>query len=224
MATLILLRHGQSLWNLANLFTGWVDVPLSRKGVDEAIKAGKQIADIKIDIIFTSTLMRAQQTAMLAMSEHHSGKTPVMQHTEGQQGEWSDIYSKTVEAQTIPVYADWHLNERYYGELQGLDKDETRAKYGEDQVHIWRRSFDVPPPNGESLEMTAERTLPYFEQEVLPKLSKGQNILIAAHGNSLRSIAMSLESLTPEQVLKLELPTGVPRIYDYKGGDFTLQN
>ena len=223
MSTLILLRHGQSAWNLCNLFTGWVDVPLTAKGIEEALEAGRQIADIDIEVIFTSTLMRAQQTAMIAMSQHKTTKVPVMQHQEGQQAQWSKIYNDKVHANTIPVHADWHLNERFYGELQGLDKDETRQKYGEEQVHIWRRSFDVPPPEGESLAMTAERTLPYFDEHILPQLKAGKNVLVAAHGNSLRSIAMQLEQLTPEQVLKLELPTGVPRFYHFDQGTFHLR-
>ena len=217
MSTLILLRHGQSLWNLANLFTGWVDVPLSNKGIQEAIDAGKKVAHVNISAIYTSTLMRAQQTAMLAMAQHDAGKTPVMQHTDAQQAEWGEIYAEASAKHTIPVFSDWHLNERYYGELQGLDKDETRTRYGEEQVHIWRRSFDVPPPKGESLEMTAARTLPYFNDMIVPHLKAGESILIAAHGNSLRSIVMSLENLSQEQVLSLELPTGVPRAYDVDG-------
>lgn len=222
MSILILLRHGQSAWNLCNLFTGWVDVPLSTTGIDEALNAGRQIAHIDIDVIFTSTLMRAQQTAMIAMSEHKTDKVPVMQHLQGQQAQWSKIYNDKSAANTIPVYTSWHLNERFYGELQGLDKDETRQKYGEEQVHIWRRSFDVPPPHGESLEMTAQRTLPYFDEHILPQLKSGRNVLVAAHGNSLRSIAMQLEQLTPEQVLQLELPTGVPRLYQFEQEHFVL--
>lgn len=220
MAKLILLRHGQSMWNKNNLFTGWVDVPLSPKGIEEALNAGKQIADISIDIIFTSTLMRAHQTAMLAMSEHHSQKTPVIQHTEKKLAQWGKIYSDISKKEIIPVLMSWHLNERYYGELQGCNKDEMREKYGAEQVKIWRRSYDIAPPNGESLKMTAARTLPYFNEQVVPVLQQDKNVLISAHGNSLRSIIMVLDNLSEEEVLSLELPTGVPKFYQYSNEKF----
>lgn len=222
MSQLILLRHGQSMWNMDNRFTGWVDVPLSGKGVEEALQAGREIADQPIDMIFTSTLVRAQQTAMLAMSQHRSKKVPIMQHPTGQMAERTKIYASDAEDNSIPVFTDWHLNERYYGELQGANKQQTRDKYGDEQVHIWRRSFDVPPPAGESLAMTCERTIPYFTQHIVPTLADGQSILVAAHGNSLRSIVMHLENLSPEQVLQLEIATGVPRIYKYSNSDFVL--
>lgn len=215
MGQLILLRHGQSTWNLANRFTGWVDVPLSTAGVEEALDAGKQLADSPIDIIFTSDLMRAQQTAMLVMSQHSSGHTPIVQYNSGKMGEWTKIYAPSAEEAMIPVYTSWHLNERYYGKLQGANKAETQQKYGEEQVHIWRRSFDVPPPEGESLKMTCERTIPYFTAEIMPRLQQGQSVLVAAHGNSLRSIVMHIENLNRDQVLALEIATGVPRCYDF---------
>ncbi len=221
MSALILLRHGESMWNAKNLFTGWVDIPLSAKGIDEALAAGDEIAGQPIDVIFCSTLMRAQQTAMLAMSKHSSGQVPIMQPNDKLIKERSGIYSDASLAGSIPVYTDWHLNERYYGELQGADKQETREKYGDEQVKIWRRSYDVPPPNGESLEMTAERTLPYLESHIVPQLEAGKNVLVAAHGNSLRSIIMAIEGLSKEQVLSLELPTGVPQHYQFAGGTYT---
>lgn len=210
------------MWNAANLFTGWVDVPLSNQGIDEAIAAGKQIADLDINVIFTSTLMRAQQTAMLAMAQSSSGRVPMMLHEAPKQQEWSKIYSDAVLQGMIPTYKNAALNERYYGGLQGCNKDEMREKYGADQVKIWRRSFDVPPPDGESLKMTAERTLPYFDTKIIPKLEARQNVLVAAHGNSLRSIIMSIEGMTPEEILAFELATGVPRVYEYSGGSFSL--
>lgn len=222
MVKLILMRHGQSQWNLTNLFTGWVDIPLSIQGIEESLVGGKKIKDLPIDLIFTSSLIRAQMTAMLAMSAHHSGKVPVILHTgEGKLEEWAQIYSAETAAHTIPVIRAWELNERMYGELQGLNKAETAAKYGAQQVHIWRRSFDIAPPGGESLKLTAARTLPYFEQHIMPQLDKGLNIFIAAHGNSLRSIMMKIDQLTPEQILKLELATGVPIIYEYQNSQFT---
>ncbi|MCE2983750.1 MAG: 2,3-bisphosphoglycerate-dependent phosphoglycerate mutase [Parachlamydia sp.] len=224
MAKLILMRHGQSQWNLHNLFTGWVDIPLSQKGVEEALEGGRLIKDEPIDMIFTSTLIRAQMTAMLAMTLHHSGKVPVMLHTgEGRLEEWAQIYSPESEAATIPVIRAWELNERMYGELQGLNKAEMAEKYGAEQVHIWRRSFDVPPPKGESLKMTAARSIPYFDRTIVPLLGEGKNIFIAAHGNSLRSIMMELDGLSEKEVVSLELATGHPVIYDYHDGTFSKQ-
>lgn len=223
MAKLILIRHGQSVWNKKNVFTGWVDVPLSREGVDEALKAGEQIADIEFDVIYTSVQIRAIETAMIAMAANKSSKTPVVQHTEGKMGEWTTIYNDAMSKTVIPVYRDWHLNERYYGELQGKNKAETAAVYGDEQVHIWRRSYDVAPPAGECLKDTAERTIPFFNENILTKLQAGQNVLISAHGNSLRSIVMDIEGLSQEEVLKLEIPTGVPMFYEYADGKLIRQ-
>lgn len=221
MAKLIMMRHGESVWNKLNLFTGWVDVPLSSKGVEEAIQAGKKIKDLPVDVIFTSSLMRGIMTALLAMNEHSSGQVPVITHPgEGKLEEWSKIYSETAVEQTIPVIRAWELNERMYGALQGLNKDETRAKYGPEQVKIWRRSYDVAPPEGESLEMTAARTIPYFEEQIVPFLKQGVNVLISAHGNSLRSILMKLKNLTKEEVVNLELATGAPIVYEYSQGEY----
>ncbi len=197
MQMLVLLRHGQSEWNAANRFTGWTDVPLSEVGREEAAEAGRQLAEICFDVVHTSDLVRAQATAEI-----------VMQHNTASDAE-------------VPTKQDWRLNERHYGALQGLDKDETRAKYGAEQVHIWRRSYDVPPPEGESLATCAERTLPYLDEEIIPDLEAGRNVLVAAHGNSLRSIVMKLDGLSSEEVLSLELPTGVPRTYSYDNGTFT---
>jgi 2,3-bisphosphoglycerate-dependent phosphoglycerate mutase len=215
---LILMRHGQSQWNKLNLFTGWVDVPLSKEGIEESIKGGEKIKDIPIDMIFTSTLTRAHMTLFLAMLNHKSGKTPVFQHSEGNMHKWGKIYNIKSLKQTIPVHYSWHLNERMYGELQGLNKTETAEKYGAGQVKIWRRSYDVAPPNGESLKMTSERTLPYFKNEILPHIEKGKNVFIAAHGNSLRSIVMYLDNLSEKQVVELEIPTGDPLFYRYDQG------
>lgn len=196
MATMILLRHGQSVWNAANIFTGWTDVDLSEVGVTEAAKAGAELAEISIDVIHTSGLIRAQRTAEIVM-EHNRVSNDV------------------------PTHRDIRLNERHYGDLQGLNKDETRTKHGEEQVRIWRRSYDVPPPGGESLEMCAERTLPYLTEAIIPDLEAGKTVLVAAHGNSLRSIVMKIEGLSKDEVLNLEIPTGVPRTYTYDDGAFT---
>ena len=222
MSQLILLRHGQSEWNKRNLFTGWVDIPLSPEGINESLAAGEAISEIPIDIIITSSLVRAQMTAFLAMSKHHTNKVPVVLHAgEGKLEEWSRIYSEETQSEIIPVIRTSELNERAYGELQGLNKAETAEKFGADQVKIWRRSYDVPPPNGESLEMTAARSIPYFEQTIVPFLEDEKNVLICAHGNSLRSIIMDLDGLSKEEVINLELATGIPVIYDYFKGTFT---
>lgn len=191
MSLLILIRHGESQWNLENRFTGWVDVELSEKGRKEAEEAGKKLKDYKIDKAYTSVLKRAMNTLDIAMKA--AGKSG------------------------FPIVRDVALNERHYGDLQGLNKAETAKKYGDHQVHIWRRSYDIPPPGegAESLKDTAARTLPYFDKHVLPDLKAGKNIIIAAHGNSLRSIVMELDKLTKEQVLELNIPTGVPIVYEF---------
>ena len=222
MSQLILLRHGQSEWNKANLFTGWVDIPLSMQGVEEAFIAGEKIAHIPVDVIITTTLVRAQTTAFLAMLKHSSKKIPVVLHPrEGKLEDWARIYSDAAAQNVIPVLRSWELNERYYGELQGLNKDEMRRKYGADQVQIWRRSFDTAPPGGESLAMTAARTIPYFEKTIVPLLKEGKNVLVSAHGNSLRAIIMDLEKLNKDEVVKLEIATGDPILYTFNNGVFT---
>jgi len=224
MVKLILMRHGQSQWNYLNLFTGWVDIPLSAAGVEESLEGGRRIQEEPIDIIFTSTLIRAQMTAMLAMTVHHSGKVPVILHPgEENLEEWGKIHSPEAEAHTIPVIRAWELNERMYGELQGVNKKELAEKFGKEQVQVWRRSYDIPPPGGESLEMTAARSIPYFEEKIVPCLDEGKNVFVAAHGNSLRSIMMQLDGLSAEQVVRLELATGLPVIYNYEHGNFTKQ-
>jgi 2,3-bisphosphoglycerate-dependent phosphoglycerate mutase len=188
MARLILLRHGESQWNLENRFTGWVDVPLSPRGIQEATHAGEKLRSFKFDRAFTSVLARANETLRLVL--------------------------ETISQTDIPIEKDKALNERMYGELQGLNKDETAKKYGEAQVKIWRRSYDVRPPGGESLKDTAERVLPYYERTIKPYLQKGDTILVAAHGNSLRALIMELEQLSQEQVLELNIPTGAPLLYE----------
>lgn len=224
MAKLILMRHGQSVWNERNLFTGWVDIPLSQKGIDEAIEGGKKIKEIPIDLIFTSTLIRAQMTLALALLHHTSQKIPVFLHPDQKKlSDWEKIYGEEAKEGTIPTYMAWELNERMYGHLQGLNKKETAKKYGEEKVHLWRRSFDVPPPEGESLEMTAKRTIPFLKKTIVPELERGKNVFISAHGNSLRSIVMQLDQLTKEEVLKLEIPTGNPIIYTYEKGICTKE-
>jgi len=188
---LVLVRHGQSEWNEKNLFTGWKDPKLTQKGVDEARKAGDELrqAGYSFDKMFTSDLFRAQETGRIILEQMG---TP-----------------------SIITIKDQCLNERNYGDLAGLNKDEARKKWGNDQVHEWRRSFDIQPPGGESLKDTAERVLPYFKENVIPELEKGSNILIAAHGNSLRALVMDLEKIHSEEIVKLEIATGIPLIYKF---------
>ena len=187
MATLVLLRHGQSLWNLENRFTGWVDVPLTEIGRDEARRAAERLTDLRFAVAYTSVLSRAQETLDLILG---------------------------VLRQLPPVIRDQALNERHYGDLQGLNKKRTAELHGADQVKLWRRSYDVAPPNGEALKNTAERTLPFFERAILGDLHLGKNVLVVAHGNSNRSIVMKLDRLSKEQVVALELATGVPLVYE----------
>ena len=188
---LILVRHGQSEWNAKNLFTGWKDPGLTDQGVSEAKNAGKLILEQKIefDVMYTSMLSRAQKTGDIILG--------ILNHKE------------------IPIIKNEALNERHYGSLAGLNKDDARKKWGDEQVHIWRRSFDMPPPDGESLKDTADRVLPYFETEIMPKVISGSSILIAAHGNSLRALIMKLDSISSQDIVKLEIPTGAPIQYEF---------
>ena len=189
MSQLVLIRHGQSQWNLENRFTGWIDIPLSKQGEQEAREAGEKLKGYKFDEAFTSALIRAIRTY--------------------------EIVAETAGFANIPLKKDKALNERMYGDLQGLNKDETRKKFGDAQVHSWRRSYDIPPPNGESLRDTAERVLPYYHSKIEPDLKAGKNILIVAHGNSLRALIMYLEEISKEEILKLEIPTGIPIYYEF---------
>ena len=199
MPNLILLRHGESQWNLENRFTGWTDVPLSPKGAQEAHEAGQKLNNYKFDVAYTSVLKRAIYTL--------------------------NIVLKIIGQEKLPIFYDKSLNERHYGALQGLNKAETAQKYGDQQVKLWRRSYDVAPPKdktplnpdaiSESLKDTAARTLPYFESKIIPEISKGKNVIVSAHGNSLRSIVMKLDNLTKEEVVELNIPTVVPLLYVY---------
>lgn len=216
MTTLILMRHGKSAWNEKNLFTGWVDIPLTEKGIQESLEGGKRIQNLPIDVCFTSTLVRAQMTLSLALLHHKSGKVPVFLHPEEP---LSKIYG--TQDSTLPVHISSALNERMYGELQGLNKAETAQKFGADQVQKWRRSYRERPPGGESLQMTAERTIPYFEKQIVPELKKGKHVFVCAHGNSLRSIVMVLEQLSEEEVVQLEIPTGDALVFQYDQGKWS---
>ncbi|MBK9225627.1 MAG: 2,3-bisphosphoglycerate-dependent phosphoglycerate mutase [Ignavibacteria bacterium] len=187
MPKLVIVRHGQSQWNLENRFTGWIDIDLSPAGVEEAKKAGEKLKGYEFDEAFTSDLIRAQKTL--------------------------DIILEEIGQTDIPVSRNKALNERMYGDLQGMNKDECREKFGADQVKIWRRSYDIPPPNGESLKDTADRVLPYYHGEIEPELKAGKDILVSAHGNSLRALIMFLEKLSEEEILQTEVPTGSPKEY-----------
>lgn len=187
MPRLVLVRHGQSLWNLQNRFTGWVDVPLTGTGEGEARRAGEQLRGATFDVAYTSALSRAQETLRLII-------------------ETADL--------EVPVIRDVALNERDYGDLSGLNKAATAERYGAEQVHTWRRSFDIAPPGGESLKDTAARTLPFFERAILEDVRAGRDVLVVAHGNSNRSIVMRLDGLDEESITSLEIATGVPLIYE----------
>jgi 2,3-bisphosphoglycerate-dependent phosphoglycerate mutase len=187
MPTLALVRHGQSIWNLEDRFTGWIDVPLTEQGEGEARRAGELLREIRFDVAYTSALSRAQDTLAIILEAFEYD---------------------------IPVIRDGALNERMYGDLQGLNKQRTREKYGAEIVQIWRRSYDVPPPGGEALKDTAARTLPFYERAIVGDFANGKNVLVVAHGNSNRSIAMALENLSPAEVVALELGTGVPYVYE----------
>ena len=191
LSYLVLIRHGQSEWNEKNLFTGWKNPPLTEKGIEEAELAGIRIKNLNIDFshYFTSALIRAQETGEIILNQ--------------------------LEKEKIIKTRSQNLNERDYGDLSGLNKDEAKKEWGEDQVHIWRRSFDTPPPGGESLKDTADRVLPYFEEEIKPLVEQGNNILICAHGNSLRSLIMSLEGISPSEIVKVEIGTGEPILFSY---------
>ncbi|XP_047968222.1 2,3-bisphosphoglycerate-dependent phosphoglycerate mutase 1-like isoform X1 [Salvia hispanica] len=221
-SVLILMRHGESMWNEKNLFTGCVDVPLTNRGVEEAIEAGKRISNFPLDIIYTSALIRAQMTTMLALTQHHCMKVPIiMHHDETEQARiWTQIYSEDTKKQSIPVIKAWQLNERMYGDLQGFNKQETAELYGKEQVYNWRRSYHVQPPNGESLEMCLGRAVAFFKDHIEPQLLRGRHVMVVAHANSLRSIIMYLDKLSSEEVINLELSTGVPMLYIYKEGHF----
>ena len=193
--TLVLVRHGQSEWNLKNLFTGWTDVPLTEKGIEEAREGGRALKDhgLTFDVAFTSSLVRAQRTCELILEE--------------------------VGQPDLETIRDEAINERHYGDLQGLNKDDARERWGEEQVHVWRRSYSTPPPgeDGESLRDTGARVWPYYIRTILPRVMAGETVLVAAHGNSLRALVMVLDGMTPDEILKLNLATGVPMVYRLNG-------
>ena len=188
MPTLVIARHGQSVWNKHNMFTGWIDVDLTEKGIAEAHLAADKIRDIEFDVAFTSMLRRAQRTLNIMMKHQKDD---------------------------IEIHKAEELNERMYGDLQGLNKDEVREQFGKEQVQIWRRSYDIGPPNGESLQETSERVVPYYNAKIVPELEAERNVIVAAHGNSLRALIKHIEGLSPEEIVKVEVPTGSPIFYEF---------
>ncbi|HTX87127.1 MAG TPA: histidine phosphatase family protein [Candidatus Nanoarchaeia archaeon] len=215
MSYLILIRHGQSRWNLANKFTGWVDVPLSRRGIKEAEMNAKELRNFKFDIAFTSELTRAQETLLIIISRQD--RTGIFLHRAKKDGD-HDRYATRLDKDEIPIYSTPLLNERYYGRLQGLDKNEVRKKYGEKKVLEWRRSFAGRPPGGDSLKDVYKKLIPYFQKQILPWLKKNKNVIIVAHGNTLRAVIKYLENITDLAIAQLELPNSQPIVYRYHPG------
>ena len=213
MSCLVLVRHGQSVWNLENRFTGWVDVPLSKKGIEESISAGKKLRDIEFDTMYVSHMLRAIQTLHYILIESNSKRTPIIYHEEKQIHDWEHHIGDS--NSEIPIFMSVDLAERYYGDLQGLNKQKTREECGDEQVHLWRRSYDTNPPNGESLKNTCERTTPYFKKHILKDLQEGKTVLVSAHGNSLRAITMHIENISEKEIPSVEIPTGVPIVYTF---------
>ena len=211
---LTLIRHGQSIWNEQNRFTGWIDVSLSRQGVEEAERAAALLEDQKFDVAFASALLRAQDTLYEILKRNRFCYQYLRVHETG--SEWYEhFHPMEGDKAELKIYVSEKLNERYYGDLQGLNKDWARQHYGAEQVHLWRRSYDIAPPGGESLAMTARRTLPYFREKVVPRIQAGEHVLLSAHGNSLRAIVMEIERLSPEEIVARELATGTPLIYRF---------
>jgi 2,3-bisphosphoglycerate-dependent phosphoglycerate mutase len=229
MAKLVLIRHGQSTWNAANKFTGWVDVPLSHKGLEEAQTAAVKLKSYVFDVCFTSLLIRSIQTALVCLVESNAvlvqGKSPVIHHN-ADDPDWHgwDKHEGNIKEE-IPIFTAQALDERFYGDLQGLNKAETAKKYGDEQVRLWRRSYSVRPPGGESLQDTVARTIPFFKERILTHVKSGENVLVSAHGNSLRAIIMCLEETSEEKIPSLELATGVPIAYKINSeGEITNKN
>ncbi|MCX8049140.1 MAG: 2,3-bisphosphoglycerate-dependent phosphoglycerate mutase [Methylohalobius sp.] len=209
---LTLVRHGQSIWNLQNRFTGWIDVSLSPAGVEEARQAGRRLAEERFQVAFTSTLIRSQETLFEILRQNRYAHGFRRIH-EGESA-WYEHFQPGAEDQTtLRVYFAEALNERFYGDLQGLNKDQARAQFGAEQVKLWRRSYDLSPPNGESLAATTSRVIPFFQDRIVPHLKQGEHVLICAHGNSLRALIMHLEKMTPQEILAYELATGIPVQY-----------
>ncbi|WP_407356480.1 histidine phosphatase family protein [Methanolobus sp. WCC5] len=217
MNYLILVRHGQSRWNLENRFAGWVDVPLSEKGIKEATDCAEELKSVELDVAFTSKLTRAQETLLLILAKQK--KTGIFLHDNRKRDEWSYHPGRFDESE-MPIHSSEALNERFYGKLQGKNKQEAKKTYGEEQVFLWRRSYEVRPPGGESLRDTYERVVPYFKDRILPQLEERRNTIVVAHGNSLRSMVKYIENISDEDIPKLEIATGKPLYYRFVKGKF----
>ena len=211
---LVLVRHGRSVWNDQNRFTGWVDIPLSPEGIEQALKTGDILANQNFDVCFTSTLVRAQMTLFLLLSRSKVAGTPCIMHKDA----FREVFSSEVQKTLLPVEVSAALNERMYGELQGQNKEDVLKLFGPERFALWRRSYEGCPPDGESLEMTAGRAVPYFKEQIEPRILAGENVLVVAHGNSLRAIVMYLRGLTTEEVPLLEIATGDPLFFEWKNG------
>ena len=218
MSYLILIRHGESRWNSANKFTGWVDVPLNEKGIKESQKAAKALEGLKLDVAFTSTLERAKETLLIILAKQRY--TGIFMNKGKKRKEWAE---HKIDQNEIPIYSHDHLNERYYGKLQGLNKDKAREKFGEKKVFQWRRSYDVRPPGGESLKDTFNRAVPYFKKQIMPYINQKKNVLIVAHGNSLRAIIKHLDQIPDKDIPHLNLPTGLAIVYKCVKGKLVKQ-
>lgn len=212
--TLIIIRHGQSIWNLENRFTGWADIPLSKKGINEAKKAGKKLINYKFDLAYTSELIRAQMTLFEILNINNNENKYFKIHSDDKK-RYDKYLLKNKEEKYMKIFFAQELNERDYGALEGLNKEETAKKYGKEQVHIWRRSYDVAPPKGESLKDTYKRTIPYFKKNIKKELEKGKTILISAHGNSLRAIIKYIEKISDRDINSVELGTATPIVYKF---------
>lgn len=217
MAKLFLLRHLKSQWNLENRFTGWVDVPVSKEGSEQAKETAGKLAGNDFDAVYTSSLIRNQQT-VIKIFKNIGEKYPIFKHLGGKMEKWSSFEGG---GNYILVYVSDELNERYYGKLQGLNKDETAKKYGEAQAHLWRRSYDVAPPGGESLKDTYKRAIPFYKKYIEKNLESGKNILIVSSGNALRAIVKYIENIPDEKIIDFELPFGALVKYDFDNGEYT---
>lgn len=211
-ATLVLIRHGQSVWNAQNRFTGWIDVPLAEQGWEEATTAGKQLCDMTFDVAYTSHLQRAISTLQVVLRYNKASGSPIFIPAEGS----LPREKYTPGEGEFPAYLHvTELAERHYGDLQGLNKQAVLEQHGEEQFRRWRRGFDTPPPNGESLKDTCDRVIPYYLGQIEPHLKAGQSVLVSAHGNSLRALTKHLEQISDEEIVGLEIPTGTPIIYTF---------
>eukprot|EP00002_Diphylleia_rotans_P004274 TRINITY_DN13080_c0_g1_i2.p1 TRINITY_DN13080_c0_g1~~TRINITY_DN13080_c0_g1_i2.p1 ORF type:complete len:271 (-),score=58.39 TRINITY_DN13080_c0_g1_i2:150-962(-) len=218
-AKLILIRHGESTWNKQNMYAGWTDIPLTEKGIQEALDGGRTIKDIPIDVVFVSNLVRSQLTAMLVLSVHSSQKTPVFYSlSHDQHPRYNGIFGSKTKDDTIPVFCSTLMNERHYGNLQGVPKDELKKLYTEQELSSWRYSYDNPPPDGESFEMVSRRTGQFIQEFVIPLVEKGLNVVLSGHGTANRTIMMHLEKRGPsEDLLHQTMETGVPHLFEYVG-------